>query len=333
MSLAESLQQRWYQPVPPPAWTRPLEALYRHVVVRRAERFRQHPEHVVRLPVPVVVVGNVTLGGTGKTPLIIALAHALASRGFRPGVVSRGYGGTQREPHLLTEQDTPSRVGDEPRLIRQEGWPVAVGRQRPEAAARLVEAGCDVVLADDGLQHHRLGRDIDICVIDGERRLGNGHLLPAGPLREPASRLALVDFLVVNGGQPAPGEVPMQLEGGVAVPLAGGPPMSLSRLAPGPVHVVAGIGHPQRFFASLQAQGLQVVPHAFPDHHAFVPSDLSFGDTLPVLMTDKDAIKCQPFAQPHWWRVPVRARLPETFFDAVAARVTAAASGRSSIGH
>lgn len=349
MALGASLQRRWYGGGSPPLWTRPLESLYAAVVRRRAERFRHDPTAVVRLPVPVVVVGNITIGGTGKTPLIVALAQALAERGFVPGIVSRGYGGTERGPYLLRGDDDPAVVGDEPCLIRQSGVPVAIGRQRPEAAELLVGAGCNVILADDGLQHHRLGRDVEICVLDGERRLGNGHLLPAGPLREPASRLATVDFIVVNGGadessaandiavngravdgreidggESTAGEVAMSLQGGIAVNM-----VDPSRTAPltdfagRPAHAVAGIGNPSRFFASLRSQGIAVDGHPFADHHAFTRADLVFEDGCPVLMTDKDAIKCYTFARPNWWRVPVRAVLPASFYDAVAAKIRA----------
>ncbi|QWT21951.1 tetraacyldisaccharide 4'-kinase [Bacillus sp. NP157] len=292
------------------------------MVRRRADRFRADPSSVVRLSVPVVVVGNITIGGTGKTPLIVALAQAMTERGFRPGVVSRGYGGTERGPYLLEENDDPVKVGDEPSLICAYEIPVAIGRERPEAAQLLIDAGCDLILADDGLQHHRLGRDVEICVIDGDRRLGNGHLLPAGPLREPAARLGTVDFIVVNGGTPRGDEVPMRLEGGVAVNLKD-PTLSapLADFAGRPAHAVAGIGNPSRFFASLGAHGIAVDGHPFADHHAFTRDDLTFADGCPVLMTDKDAVKCLPFARPNWWRVPVRAVLPEAFWDAIATRL------------
>jgi tetraacyldisaccharide 4'-kinase len=301
-----------------------LEALYRSVTRRRAARFQNDSSNVVRLAVPVVVVGNITLGGTGKTPLIVALAAAMTARGFTPGVVSRGYGGSERGPYLLTGNDDPAKVGDEPSLIRQSGVPVAIGRQRPEAAQLLIDAGCNLILADDGLQHHRLGRDVEICVIDGERRLGNGHLLPAGPLREDATRLANVDFIVVNGGTPGTNEVAMTLEGGVAFNMAD-PALSspLSDFAGRPAHAVAGIGNPARFFESLAAHGIAVHGHPFADHHAFTRDDFTFADGCPVLMTDKDAVKCRSFAKPNWWRVPVRAVLPESFYDALASKIVA----------
>jgi len=323
VALGASLQRRWYGDGTPPLWARVLEAIYARGVRRQAERFRANPASVVRLPVPVVVVGNITVGGTGKTPLIVALAKAMAQRGFHPGIVSRGYGGSERGPYLLTGDDDPARVGDEPSLIRQSGVPVAIGRERPEAARLLVDAGCDLILADDGLQHHRLGRDVEICVIDGERRLGNGHLLPAGPLREPADRLSTVDFIVVNGGVPKGHEIGMTLEGGVAVNMAHDSIVApLSDFAGRPAHAVAGIGNPSRFFASLTAHGIAAHGHPFSDHHAFTRDDFTFADGCPVLMTDKDAVKCRSFARPNWWRVPVRANLPESFYDAVARRIT-----------
>jgi tetraacyldisaccharide 4'-kinase len=271
----------------------------------------------------VIVVGNLTAGGTGKTPLTIALAAELRRRGYTPGVVSRGYAGTQREPLLLDADPDPARVGDEPCLIRVSGTPVAVGRDRSAAARLLLAAGCDVVVADDGLQHYRLARDVEICVIDGVRRFGNRRLLPAGPLREPLRRLQEVGLRVCNGGTAQDGEYAMQLHGGDVVALTDGRAQALAGFSGQRVHAVAAIGNPRRFFDSLRASGIEVIEHAFADHHGFVPTDLDFADDLPLLMTDKDAVKCRHFAQANWWRVPVRAVLPEAFFDAVAARIAA----------
>lgn len=321
MAVADALAAAWYGHRRSPWWTWPLAGLYGALIALRRGLYRVGLLHSVHLPVPVVVIGNLTAGGTGKTPLAIALAEALRARGFRPGVVSRGHGGRQREPVLLGNAPMPSEVGDEPCLIRASGIPVAVGRDRPAAAQLLVADGCDVLIADDGLQHYRLARDAEICVIDGARRFGNGHLLPAGPLREPLRRLARVDLRVCNGGTPQPGEYPMRLVGGEAVTLDGAHRQPLSAFASRCAHAVAAIGNPARFFASLREAGVEVVEHAFPDHHAFAAAELAFGDGLPVLMTDKDAVKCSGFAQPHWWRVPVRAELPAAFFDAVLARL------------
>jgi tetraacyldisaccharide 4'-kinase len=236
-------------------------------------------------------------------------------------VVSRGYGGSQREPLLLGDTPDPAQVGDEPCLIHASGVPVAVGRDRPSAARLLLDAGCNVVIADDGLQHYRLARDVEICVIDGVRRFGNGRLLPAGPLREPMRRLQRVNLRVNNGGITADGEYAMQLHGSDAVRLLDGHHQPLSTFAGGRVHAVAAIGNPQRFFDSLRSADIEVIEHAFADHHRFVPADLSFVDDLPVLMTDKDAVKCQGFAMAHWWRVPVEAQLPEAFYRALIERI------------
>ena len=327
MALAQKLEEAWYSDGRTPLWVHPLSWLYACVTGLRRFLYRHGWRRSVRLHVPVVVIGNITAGGTGKTPLAIAVAQALRERGFNPGVVSRGYGGTQREPLLLGDAPNPQRVGDEPSLIRTQGIPVAVGRDRPAAARLLVNAGCDVVIADDGLQHYRLARDVEVCVIDAVRGFGNGRLLPAGPLREPLMRLATADIRVCNGGERM-GAYPMQLRGGDACSLTDDTCQPLTAFTGQRVHAVAAIGHPARFFDSLRAYGILPVEHAFPDHHAFVPSDFNLGEDLPVLMTDKDAIKCRRFAQPGWWRVPVRAELPAEFFDALASRIRAAHGAR-----
>ncbi|MDO1527414.1 tetraacyldisaccharide 4'-kinase [Fulvimonas sp. R45] len=321
MALADTLAAGWYGSGRLPWWCGPLAALYGVVVRLRRAGYRHGWLRSERLPAPVIVVGNLTAGGAGKTPLTLALVEALRARGRHPGVVSRGYGGRQRGPRLLGDAPDPADVGDEPCLIRAAGVPVAVGHDRPAAARLLLDAGCDVVVADDGLQHYRLARDVEICVIDGARRFGNGRLLPRGPLREPLDRLHTVDFRVCNGGDPAAGEVPMRLKGGRAVSLVDDRERPLADFAGRRVHAVAGIGHPRRFFESLRALGVDVVEHAFPDHHAYAPADLDFGDGLPVLMTAKDAVKCRAFARDGWWSVPVRAVLPDDFFDAVCQRL------------
>jgi tetraacyldisaccharide 4'-kinase len=317
MSLAETLQKGWYGDGHLPWWCYPLAGLYGAVIAIRRGLYRLGWLKAVRLPCPVIVVGNLTAGGTGKTPLTLALIEALRQRGYRPGVVSRGYGGTQREPMLLGDVPNPAEVGDEPALIRATGVPVAIGRDRPAAAQLLLDAGCNVLIADDGLQHYRLARDVEICVIDGERRFGNGRLLPAGPLREPLQRISEVDFRICNGGEAITGEISMRLRGGSVCHLLDGHEQLLSGFAGERVHAVAAIGHPQRFFTSLAAQGVEVLPHPFADHHAFTPADLAFGDGLPVLMTEKDAVKCRAFAQADWWSVPVKAELPAAFYDAL----------------
>lgn len=313
----------WYSASPPPWALRPLAALYGGAMRLRRSLYRRSLLARVRLPVPVLVVGNLSVGGTGKTPLVIALVEALRARGFHPGVVSRGYGGSATTPQLLEPGCEARQVGDEPCLIRRHcGVPVAIGRERAVAAQLLVEAGADLVIADDGLQHYALARDIEICVIDGTRRFGNGRLLPAGPLREPLQRLASVDYRVCNGGLARPDEVSLRLvEDRAYRLLAPAERVALADFGVRNVHAIAGIGDPERFFRSLRAQRFEVTAHAFPDHHPYRLADLDFGDELPLLMTEKDAIKCRAFARPHWWAVPVRALLPEDFLDALAARL------------
>lgn len=271
-----------------------------------------------RLPVPVVVVGNISVGGSGKTPMVVWLANHLKSNGLKPGIVSRGYGGQSKHwPQAVQGDSDPALVGDEPVLIAaRTRCPLYVGPNRVKAARALLKAhGCDVIISDDGLQHYRLKRDLEIVMVDGRRRFGNGFCLPAGPLREPVSRLARSDYVVVNG-RAASGEVAMGLTGNVAVnlrdPTAAQP---LAAFRHQQVHAVAGIGDPERFFDMLRAHGLQPDCHPYPDHHAFTPADLAFDDELPVLMTEKDAVKCRAFASDKVWVIPVSA-VPDKRFAA-----------------
>lgn len=316
MSLQESLQKRWYEDRPPPWWTLPIAASYRAATSMRRTLYRHGWKRSEHLSVPVIVVGNITVGGAGKTPLVIALVEGLRQRGFKPGVVSRGYGGSAQAPMLLDADPDPLVVGDEPALIQlRTGAPVAIGRERPIAAKLLLEAGVDIVIADDGLQHYALARDIEICVVDGERRFGNGHLLPAGPLREPLSRLHGVDFVVCNGGEPRSGEIAMHLRTAEAVALLDpSSTRALDSFAGQCVHAVAGIGNPARFFATLRGHGIEVIEHPFADHHAYSARELEFQGGLPLLMTEKDAVKCRGFAHASWWAVPARAELPDEVF-------------------
>jgi tetraacyldisaccharide 4'-kinase len=301
------LEARWWQQAPVPGWLAALSRLYGRVAHWRR---RRATAAAVTLPVPLVVVGNVAVGGTGKTPVVIALVEALVAAGFRPGVISRGYGG--RGPGgLVPPGGDPARYGDEPVLIaRRTGVPVWVDRDRVAAGrALLADQGVDVIVADDGLQHYRLGRRVEIAVVDGRRRFGNGRLLPAGPLREPTSRLAQVDLVLVNGLR-SPHELGFDLRADDPRALRDDQRRPLAAFTGSPVHAVAGIGDPSRFFASLRAAGLEPIEHPFPDHHRYRPSDLAFGDPRPVLMTEKDAVKCAAFAQANWYALPVSAALP-----------------------
>lgn len=313
----------WYDGGHVPFWMSALVPVYRMGSRLVRWTWSSGLRQPARLAVPVIVIGNITAGGTGKTPLVLALVDALRARGWKPGVVSRGYGGSASSARLLDDDPDPSIVGDEPALIkRRSAVPVAVGSHRVRAARLLLEKEVDVILADDGLQNPSLARDIEICVVDGQRRFGNGRLLPAGPLREPPDRLGRIDFVVCNGGQAGAGEVPMRLLGTSAVKVRDDETMrALADLSGQRVHAVAGIGNPQRFFESLRQHGIELVEHAFPDHHAFAPGDLDFGDDLPVLMTEKDAVKCRGFAAERHWKVPVEAELPSAFLDALDARL------------
>lgn len=321
--LTAWLERQWYGPLPPHPLLRLLARIWALVAARRRAAFLDGRRPAARAGLPLIVVGNLAVGGAGKTPLTLALIEALRARGFRPGVISRGYGRRGRGAHRVRPDDAAAVAGDEPLLIaRRTGAPVAVAARRIEAARLLSASGeVDVLIADDGLQHYALARDIEILVIDGRRRFGNGRLLPAGPLREPVARAAACDFIVVNGGQAGAGEVAMQLALSGAYPLEAGEEKPLAWFARARPHAVAGIADPQRFFAALRAQGLDPETHAFADHHAFSAADLDFGDAAPVLMTEKDAVKCAAFARPGWYAVPVTAHLPEAFFDAVAARL------------
>jgi len=262
----------------------------------------------------VVVVGNITVGGTGKTPLVIRLAGWLGEEGLRPGIVSRGYGGRHGSPVPVRPDSDPLEAGDEPVLLaRRTGCPVWVGRRRAEAARQLLafHPEVDVILSDDGLQHYALGRDVEVVVIDGERGFGNGRLLPAGPLREPVARLERVDAVVAHGGWHGPAlPVPrfdMQLQGRVFWSLPEPERVAEADAFAGrPVHAVAGIGHPGRFFAHLDALGLEVIPRAFPDHHPYRREELPEGT---LLMTEKDAVKCAAFGLRDAWALRVDAEV------------------------
>ncbi|MDR3416499.1 MAG: tetraacyldisaccharide 4'-kinase [Nevskia sp.] len=305
--MKDAIERIWYRAEPPPAWLRPLGALYGAV---GAELARRRQAAAVRLPVPVIVVGNLTVGGTGKTPFVLWLVQLLRAQGWRPGVISRGYGGHAPSYPLRVGAATDAAwAGDEPALIaRRLGVPVAVAPDRVAAARLLLDGGeADILISDDGLQHYRLARDLEICVVDGSRGLGNGALLPAGPLREPPQRLDRVQLLVVNGGGWRRDGVPaldMRLELSEAVALEAGERRPLAAFAGQRVHAVAGIGNPQRFFDALRGAGIEVVPHPFPDHHRYVAADLDFEPALPLLMTEKDAVKCRELARPGWWQVP-----------------------------
>ena len=326
MLSERDLQTIWYGVGKPPWWLRILTPVYAVLSKLRRDLYASGLLRRERLPVPVVVVGNITVGGTGKTPLVIALVEALRARGWNPGVISRGYAGSAGKILRVDAQSDPLMVGDEACLIfAATQASMIVGRDRAKAGRVLLNsASVDVLIADDGLQHYKLCRDVEICVIDGARRFGNGRLLPAGPLREPVARLDSIAFRVCNGGVPEAGEVAMTLSGDLVISLNSQLPRPLRDFVGQRVHAVAGIGNPGRFFAQLRAAGIEVIEHPFDDHFPFAAKDLDFGDDLPVLMTEKDAVKCRAFALLHHWYVPVRASVPAAFLDAVADRLRAA---------
>jgi len=326
-----------------PIWLIPLSLLYGLLMAVRSLLYRMGLRHRIKVGVPVVVVGNLTVGGTGKTPLVAWLSSHLAACGMRVAIVSRGYGGRARGVTRVTVHSRASEVGDEPLLLaRRAAATVFIGKDRVAAAQEAVKDGADIVVCDDGLQHLALVRQCEIVVIDGQRGFGNGCLLPRGPLRESPRRLRRVNAVVVNGTITAaefalPKFVTgthfvMQMRPGDARPVGGsGALRSLSSFRGHGVHAVAAIGNPQRFFDMLRGAGLTVYEHPFPDHHPFKSGDLNFGDSLPVLMTEKDAVKCAAFADERCWYVPVTAEFSEdetsALIDLVLARIKAFKTG------
>ncbi len=283
----------------------PLSWLFRLLVMIRHWLYQYGWLKVSRFPRPLIVVGNVSVGGTGKTPFVIWLAHFLRSAGYKPGIVSRGYGGNATEwPQQVTPDSDPTKVGDEAVLLaRRCQCPMTVAPDRVAAVEALLEDNdCNIIISDDGLQHYAMGRDIEIAIVDGQRRFGNGQMLPAGPLREPIARLRDVDLIIVNGEQTSVGEYRMTLTRSYLYNLHDASVHKEIALFNGKlVHAIAGIGHPEKFFDLLKKSGVEVIAHPFVDHHAYCLDDLDFGDARPVIMTEKDAVKCAHFAMPNHW--------------------------------
>jgi tetraacyldisaccharide 4'-kinase len=315
------LDSLWYGRHPLALALAPLSWLFCGVVGLRRAAYRAGLLRSYRAPVPVIVVGNLSVGGTGKTPLVIWLAKFLLEQGFRPGIVSRGYGGNAKTwPQAARADSDPRTVGDEAIVLAKHsaGCPVAVGPDRPAAVRSLIDTHrCNVIISDDGMQHYAMQRDIEIAVVDDLRRFGNGLCLPAGPLREPLRRLKDVQF-VVSRGAAMQGEIGMKyqvgpLRGVINEHLA----QPLSALRGQSVHAIAALGDTERFFNRLRDEGLKIRPHAFPDHHFFRVQDIDFKDDLPVIMTEKDAVKCRAFAQPRHWYLAMEAQLPASFGEQV----------------
>ncbi len=311
------LQGQWAKLTPWQLILLPLSILFLLISLARRLLFRLGLRRSYRLPVPVIVVGNLTVGGTGKTPLVLWLVEFLRNHGYHPGIVSRGYASRAAYPQSVSATSDPALVGDEPVLLAKRAQcPVWVGKRRAEVARALLTArpDCDVIVSDDGLQHYALQRDVEVVVVDGARRFGNGLLLPAGPLREPLSRLESVDAVVVNGGELSSGEYGMQLAGDCFRLLKQAQLTApVSAFVGKRLHAVAGIGDPARFFAHLRKLGLTVVEHPFPDHHAFQPDELQFDNADAILLTEKDAVKCAAFAPPNTWVLAVDAQLDAAF--------------------
>ncbi|MGA9852308.1 MAG: tetraacyldisaccharide 4'-kinase [Gammaproteobacteria bacterium] len=308
------LLRRWYGDRPIRVFI-PLAALFAVLTAARFRAYRGGIFKIALLPVPVIVVGNITVGGTGKTPFVIWLTQALKSQGFQPGILTRGYGGESAHwPLPVTPATDPVLAGDEAVLLaRHTGLPVMAGPDRVNAARRLLkEFPVNVIVSDDGLQHYRLPRALEIIMLDGRRGLGNCWRLPAGPLRESAARLDQADLVICKGDLPVNVSLPtgapvMRMELGSAVNLADGTSRPLATFSGREVHAVAGIGHPEQFFAALEGHGLKVDSRALPDHAELSEADLRFDDDGPVLMTEKDAVKCRGFRLPNHWYVTASA--------------------------
>ncbi|WP_341520771.1 tetraacyldisaccharide 4'-kinase [Pseudomonas sp. G.S.17] len=312
MALSDRLLAAWYAGHPALALLRPLECLYRRVVEGKRARFLAGQGEIYKAPIPVIVVGNITVGGTGKTPLILWMIEHCRSRGLRVGVVSRGYGATPPSlPWRVTAEQSAAQAGDEPLLIVQRtGVPLMIDPDRSRAVRALLDSEpLDLILSDDGLQHYRLARDLELVLIDAARGLGNRRCLPAGPLREPVERLNSVDALLYNGASADRDDgYAFQLKPAALVNLRSGAREPVEFFAPGQaVHAVAGIGNPQRFFNTLEGLHWRPVAHAFADHAAYSAQTLTFTPSLPVVMTEKDAVKCRPFAADDWWYLAVDA--------------------------
>ncbi|EST17038.1 tetraacyldisaccharide 4'-kinase [Pseudomonas putida S610] len=318
MTLADRLLAAWYTGHPALALLRPLEALYRWVVKRKRRRFLNDQRSSYRAPVPVIVVGNITVGGTGKTPMILWLVEHCRHRRLRVGVVSRGYGAKPPQlPWRVTADQAAEQAGDEPLLIVQRtGVPLMIDPDRARAVqALLASESLDLILCDDGMQHYRLARDLELVLIDAARGLGNRRCLPAGPLREPVERLKEADAVLLNGAEQDTAEgFGFRLQPSALVNLRTGERRALDHFPAGQrLHAVAGIGNPQRFFNTLQGLGWQPLPHPFADHAQFSAQNLAFTPPLPLVMTEKDAVKCRPFAAEDWWYLAVEAQPAPAF--------------------
>jgi tetraacyldisaccharide 4'-kinase len=337
-SLDECVTNAWYSKATWLYLLWPLTLLYRLITVLRKYAYVIGIFEVYRAKKPVIVVGNITVGGTGKSPLVCYLVEALREKGMNPGIVSRGYGADigKRQVREVFTQSLASEVGDEPLMLKRRlGCRMFVSPSRALAVQAIENTDCDVIISDDGLQHYALARDIEICVFDGKRFWGNGYLLPMGPLREALNRLSSVSFIVINGSQDQ--RLPIETDQSVScfhmslladylASLNHEACMPLAALKNKTVHAVAAIGNPERFFSTLEQAGLNIIRHAFPDHHAYRPEDFNFLKTelsseSPLVMTEKDAVKCQSLSLKNAWYLPVNAHLNENLAGKIIERL------------
>jgi len=321
------LQRHWYRITPLHLILLPVSWLFGMLAALRRTLYRHGMLSSHRVAVPVVVVGNISIGGTGKTPLTLALTAQIIAHGKHPLILSRGYGGNAQHPQAVTAASNAQQCGDEPLLMaRRELCPVWIGRDRVDTARAALQAHpeCDVIFCDDGLQHYRLQRDVEIAVMDATRKIGNGFLLPAGPLREPVSRLKDMDAIVINGEPSSSHRIKfgMELNGETFYNL----------LDPGKTataldfqglrcHAIAGIGNPQRYFDTLQKLGMHCTTHPFPDHHAYTASELAFADCDALLLTEKDAVKCGAFADTRYWVLRVDAKIDTKLIELILRKI------------
>jgi tetraacyldisaccharide 4'-kinase len=318
-ALSKKLLKFWYAKSTWAVVLAPLSWLFRLISFIRYQYFRQQNKN---LSVPIIVVGYITLGGTGKTPFVSWLVKSLIERGYKPGIVMRGYGGNLTARQVISVQKTneATLVGDEAKLLANTlSCPVVVGKKRFAAAEHLLARhGVNIIISDDGLQHYALPRDIEIAVIDGEKRFGNGMCLPVGPLRESPNRLKRVDFIVSNG-KALDNEWLMQTALSNEMYHLHHPKLkaNLSDFVGKKVHAIAGLGNPQRFFKMLEEKGIEFIAHAFPDHHRYSKEDFAFKDNYPILMTEKDAVKCKSLSLKDAWVAPLEVNLPLSFIDQI----------------
>ena len=320
----KSLDQYWYESSFIPWLLLPLSWLYCLIAIIRRKLYRLNILKSYRSQIPVIVIGNIVAGGSGKTPLLLSLCDYIEQKGFRPGVVSRGYGGSVNGVKQVQENDLAAEIGDEPLMIFQRtGLPVVVGADRVAAVNYLLENNdCDVVLSDDGLQHYRMQRELEIAVVDSERGFGNGFCLPAGPLRERKSRLQEVDIIVSNGfNTRSVDDCSYSLQIVSLNRLSDDESSDLSSFLHKSVHAVAGIGNPDRFFRQLRHNGVELIEHAFADHHSYQQADFSGWSEDCIIMTEKDAVKCAKLQLPDAWVVKVVADFSDTLESQLAARL------------